>query len=230
MSPPIRTRRGLAIAERAGYTFVKEMLRVMDFKKRTLTEDKQWRELGLRRQLGDEVFSRFNELVKRKEERAFMKTRKRQIEKLERLRKEAESKFGDRMKAVPDSERWVVNLSKHELSESEKKVLMKGLNFAPVCKRVPKVDYIASVEPALRKLEDVEAANIARAKISAMLKSAKCPPSNLTREDEETWRGLEKREEIVIAPADKGSAVVVLDTEDYDRRCWTSLRNLPSKR
>ena len=129
MSPPVRTRRRFAIAERAGHAFVKEVLRVMDFKKRTLTEDKQGRELGLRRQLGDEVFSRFNELVKRKEERAFMKTRKRQIEKLERLRKEAESKFGDRMKAVPDGERWVVNLSKHELSESEKKVLMKGLNL-----------------------------------------------------------------------------------------------------
>ena len=116
------------------------------------------------------------------------------------------------------SDRWLVNRSKAELTEQEKSVLAKGLNFAPTQTKVPKAEYIASVESALWGLKDIEGANNARVKVSALLKSARCPESNLSARDRRSLKELDQREDIVIAPADKGSAVVVLDADDYDKK------------
>ena len=116
------------------------------------------------------------------------------------------------------SDRWLVNLSKAELTEQEKSVLVKGLNFAPTQTKVPKAEYIASAESALLGLKDIEGANNARVKVSALLKSVRRPESNLSARDRRTLKELDQRENIVIAPADKGSIVVVLDADDYDKK------------
>ena len=118
-------------------------------------------------------------------------------------------------KGLPEDDRWIVNLSQSELSDDEKKVLRKGLNFALARNEVPKIEYIACVDSALRQLQDVEGANLARAKVSALLSSTKCPTKNLSAAETQAMRDLERREDIVIAPADKGNAVVVLDAEVY---------------
>ena len=49
-------------------------------------------------------------------------------------------------------------------------------------------------------------------------------------EDREALTGLQKREEIVIAPADKGYAVVFLDAEDYDRKVEDLIDNSPFRK
>ena len=66
-------------------------------------------------------------------------------------------------------ERWVVNLSKHSLKEEEKRVLEKGLSFAPTPRHVPVMDVLASVENALRSCRDVRAVEVARGKVTGII-------------------------------------------------------------
>ena len=76
------------------------------------------------------------------------------------------------------------NLSQSDLSDDEKKVLRKGLNFPLARSEVPKIEYLGCVESAFRQLQDVEGANLAGVKVSALLSSTKCPKNNLSAEED----------------------------------------------
>ena len=47
------------------------------------------------------------------------------------------------------------------------------------------------------------------------LQNAKKPKSNLSKEQREALRKLREDDSIVILPADKGNALVVMNKEDY---------------
>ena len=85
------------------------------------------------------------------------------------LKKEREEEVLASPKGLPEDDRWIVNLSQSEQSDDEKKVLRKGLNFPLARSEVPKIEYLGCVESAFRQLQDVEGANLARAKVSALL-------------------------------------------------------------
>lgn len=50
------------------------------------------------------------------------------------------------------NQRTVINLSGHNLSDSEKNLLSKGLNFAPTPRYIPIETYISKVEPVIQSL------------------------------------------------------------------------------
>lgn len=59
---------GEQIAWKAGRAFVKEWLWLSEKAKRGLKSEKNWREIGLRRHIGDLCFKRFKSLVDKKAE------------------------------------------------------------------------------------------------------------------------------------------------------------------
>ena len=71
--------------------------------------------------------------------------------------------------------KWVVNLSTHQLTSGEKSILEKGFNFALGPRKVPNIEVIAAIEPALRDEEDQVRAERARAAIAGILRNAKLP-------------------------------------------------------
>ncbi|XP_065326070.1 uncharacterized protein LOC135932513 [Pelmatolapia mariae] len=121
-------------------------------------------------------------------------------------------------------EKWVKNFSDRNLTEPEKNVLAKGLNFAIAPQQLPIVDLITATETAIRinKLSQTEAEQI-RMKVSATLSSAKVPPSNLTLQEKKAIASLSKDHNITILPADKGRCTVVLNTTDYHAKITTVL-------
>ena len=60
--------------------------------------------------------------------------------------------------------RWVINISKHRLTETETKVLALGSNFAVSQKTIPKQKIISEAEKGLRLLP-APVANITRSKL-----------------------------------------------------------------
>ncbi|XP_054645213.1 uncharacterized protein LOC129188546 [Dunckerocampus dactyliophorus] len=137
-------------------------------------------------------------------------------------------------------ENWIKNLSDRSLSETEKAVLTKGLNFSVTPKTIPTVDYITAAESAIRNnnLSRTEAGDL-RLRISALLSSAKPPPSNITLGERKALAALQKDESITILPADKGRCTVVLNTLDYegkitslisDANTYEQLKRDPSSR
>ncbi|XP_071136384.1 uncharacterized protein [Mytilus edulis] len=104
-----------------------------------------------------------------------------------------------------NSTNTVVNLSSVALSETETKVLSKGLNFCPT---PGKIDSIL-LEDDLDKL-----ARSFRIK-EYFSKDTTTTFNNLSSEENEAVRLLKNRDDIIIKPADKSSAVIVMDRCDH---------------
>ena len=113
-------------------------------------------------------------------------------------------------------ERWVVNLSDHSLTDAELSVLRKGLNFAVSPDKLPVSDYITSIESACRLIGPYteEAAHL-RSECVNILKQSKPPKSNLSREQRRALQDLRKNDSIMILPADKGRATVIMPKGQY---------------
>ena len=113
-----------------------------------------------------------------------------------------------------DKSNWVVNLSSRSLNEAEVSLLKKGLNFAVTPADIPATEIIAKVESAVRQL-DAERADTVRRAVNAILQQAEPPKPNITKEQQDAFKSLKEDKSIMILPADKGRASVVLDADTY---------------
>ena len=220
--PPLKTARAQRIAERAMEAFLQERIREAVTKKKKLDDDRKWIALGLKRRLDRSDFDKVVGMVTRCGESTFVKTKSKQEEKFARFQKKTE---------VPrrhqTHEKWIKNLSNHQLTKEETSVLGRGLNFAPVPSKVPTKDIIASVEPALHHHDNPSEANVARAAVCNILRNSKPPRDNLTFGEKEALKALRKNEEIVIAKADKGNVAVVMNKEEYETKASEILQVAP---
>ena len=126
-------------------------------------------------------------------------------------------------------ERWVVNLTDRSLSKPQEDVLRLGLNFAPAPTKLPVVDTIAAVEEGARQLSEEDAEDL-RGRVCGILRHAKPPKDNLTKEQRKALKELRSLEDEVILPADKGNATVRITREDYDRKMRGMLDTATYKR
>ena len=104
----------------------------------------------------------------------------------------------------------------------------RGFNFATVPAKLPKEESIAGVEGALRrqKKQPQERQERARAAVANILRTAKPPPTNLTKEERKGLKELRDKP-VTILCADKGNATVVLDTSAYEKKANDILKKPP---
>ena len=126
-------------------------------------------------------------------------------------------------------ERWVVNLTDCSLSKPQEDLLRLGLNFAPAPTKLPVVDTIAAVEEGARQLSEEDAEDL-QGRVCGILRHAKPPKDNLTKEQRKALKELRSLENEVILPADKGNATVMITREDYDRKMRVMLNTATYKR
>ena len=110
-----------------------------------------------------------------------------------------------------------------------KEALALGLNFAVTLKQIPTFEIIAATEVTANQL-DKESAQSLRQGVSSILNSAKPPKSNLSRELHKAVKGLQEDNNIIILPADKGNATVVLDRVDYEAKMENLLKDSAYKK
>ena len=115
------------------------------------------------------------------------------------------------------NELWLKNLSKsRELTENELSVLVKGTNFSVARSKALVVEYITATESAIYhgKLPAGVASGL-REDVSLTLRNFKPPKEeNLTKGEKEALETLSKDKSIMLLPADKGSMMVVMDTDE----------------
>ena len=133
--------------------------------------------------------------------------------KLEKLRKKNKS-FGS-SSTIDNKQRRVHSLSLKTLSESQINVLQKGFKFAIAPFQIPTLDFVSGVEFGLRQVEDVAQVVIARSKVTEILKTAKPPKSNLSKEEKMALQQLKSDTTIKILKANKGNLTVVMDSFVY---------------
>ena len=126
--------------------------------------------------------------------------------------------------------RWIVNLSSKTLSDDQKRVLSHGMNFAPAPRKIPVPEIVSTVESALRRTNQPIAAAEARLRIFNLLARHNTPPSNLTPGESKALKELKQEKSLIIIPADKGRATVVMDREDYDGKLHSMLQDTTTYR
>ena len=80
-----------------------------------------------------------------------------------------------------DKANWVVSLSSRSLSDAEKALLKRGLNFAVIPANIPATEIIAKVEAAVRIL-DAEQADTVRRAVNGILQQAEPLEPNIAKE------------------------------------------------
>ena len=79
------------------------------------------------------------------------------------------------------------------------------------------IDTIAAVEAGARQLKEEDTEDL-RGRVCGILRHAKPPKDNLTKEQRRTLKELKDLEDEVILPADKGNATVVMRRKDYSTK------------
>ena len=116
-----------------------------------------------------------------------------------------------------DQDRIVINLLGEDIDKDTKSVLAKGLNFAPAPRTINYSNYIGAVEPAIRSLPQ-EISEEVRSQIALVLKKATPPKTNISKGERDALQRLKDNPNIVVLPADKGNATVLLKLEAYHEK------------
>ena len=102
------------------------------------------------------------------------------------------------------------NLSTYNITEDERELLENGMNYSVTPAALPTIDLVAKVEKTLTGMT-TEGADTIRADLSSIIRKAKPPKRNITRKQSTSLKSPQQNENIIILPADKGRATVVLD-------------------
>ena len=115
------------------------------------------------------------------------------------------------------SSRWVVNLSSTPLTQAQVSLLSKGPNFAPAPTNPTSVEFISAVEVACQRLPEQDAQEL-RAEVNILLKRAKPPKSNFTKEEKKAPKELREDQDRMVLTVDKRVAMVVMDRKEYQEK------------
>jgi competence protein ComGF len=121
-------------------------------------------------------------------------------------------------------EKIIYNLTDIQIDTHMETALSKGFNFAVTPSSVPKEDIICKVETALNHLEE-DTAEIVRQEVARILRNAKPPTPNITPKEIKSLRNIRNNKEIIVLPADKGNATVIMKTEDYHNKLQNLLKD-----
>ena len=217
-SPPIRSSRGYKLAQKHGFDFLK--LRItechLSIKKKSQVVSK----------ISDSLMKilstdQWESLVKHNnkiQESVKTRTAASHQFKLSKIRPRQHSNHTSK-------EVWVKNLSSKKISSSQRQVLQKGLNFAVTPNSAPYADILASVEKGLKSVKNQAKVQLARCKVTQILKNSKVPPKNLSSEESRALKELQLDTSIKIMKSDKGNATVILDSHVYEKKMLKLLQN-----
>ena len=111
----------------------------------------------------------------------------------------------------------LVNLSSYELPRHQVSLLEKGLKFVPKAD-IDVSNVIGQIEHLSQSLSS-EQATLLRSKAQQLLrKNERTRSDNLSRSERSALRELKRNKDIVIVPADKGNATVVMDKSLYESK------------
>jgi hypothetical protein len=132
--------------------------------------------LKLAHDLDPDVWRKVDALAALKADNANRLARSRQESKLKKLLSQKENASNDM-----DAKK-VVNLSSHELNQSELSVLNKGLNFAISPSSIPFDNLICCIEDSIKTLTDEDKDQV-RQDCAVILRNSKPPKRNISKEE-----------------------------------------------
>ena len=126
-------------------------------------------------------------------------------------------------------DKWVINLSKKELTPEEKALLQKGPKFAVTPATIPIEEYISTITVAALQAgepNDVDCSGLYH-DVNRILNTFTNKPihTNITKSEHLALENLRKDKDCIIVTADKGVALVVMDKTEYITKCEAPLQD-----
>ena len=221
---PIRSRKGQDIERRTNLSVLSESIKHSRRTKMATLREFEITQASLRSNCSSQQFQQIVSWAKNSAEKISQLYKRRQIRKLQLLVSEKHNVISTVYKKPRQD--LVVNRSSRQLSTPEREVLSLGLNFALPEKRLPMNEIIASTELTASSL-DQEKAQQLREDVKQALqhhiskkKKSRVSPRHFT-----AIKQLKHDDSIVILPADKGNATVVLDKKEYTEKMHDLLQD-----
>ena len=126
-------------------------------------------------------------------------------------------------------DKWVINLSKKELTLEEKALLQKGPKFAVTLATIPIKEYISTTTVAALQAGEPSGVdcNGLYHDVNRILNTFTNKPihTNITKSEHLALENLRKDKDRIIVKADKGVALVVMDKTEYITKCEALLQD-----
>ena len=129
----------------------------------------------------------------------------------------------------------IINHSLYQLSDIEKTVLAKGLNFALPPKMLNYADYLTQYKLLFRDIKELSVGDSILERVKVDMKKI-CLSSfenfkfkdelNITPDELKALKDLSSHKDIIIQKADKGNTVVILNNRDYMERMTEVLSDI----
>ena len=121
----------------------------------------------------------------------------------------------------------IINNSSYQLSDIEKTVLAKSLNFASPPKKLNYADYLTPYELLLRDLKELSVDDSILKRVKVDMKKICLSPFenfkfkdelNITPDELKELKDLSSRKDIIVHKADKGNSVIISNKSDYIKK------------
>ena len=135
-----------------------------------------------------------------------------------------------------DPNKVIYDFSNYHLTDSDKLLLIKGLNFAIPPKKIEYSKFLLPFELLFRDIKSNSESSVDLASVKARLQDTaftsysafnkdNSPPSNLSKNEFESLCKLKNENNLVIQKADKGNTIVILDKDSYLKSVETLLKD-----
>ena len=128
-------------------------------------------------------------------------------------------------KTSHDPQKVIFNYSSHVLTESEKSLLCKGLNFAIPPDKLEYADFLLPFELLYRDIQNLDFTDQKKQLLKARIKDSalssfisynkNSAPSNLTKEEFASLKSLSRIDSLIIQKSDKGNSIAIINKDDY---------------
>ena len=198
---------------------------------------------SLQQKLDEPTFTDLLNIIFNNKEKTFLQYKNTQIKKLKLLISRSStttSKMASRTtntfntavtSSTPSSiqDKWVINLSKKELTPEEKSLLQKGPKFAVTPATIPIKEYISTTTVAAHqagKLNGVDCSGLYH-DVTRILNTFTNKPihANITKSEHLALENLRKDKDCIIVTVDKGVALIVMDKTEYITKCEALLQD-----
>ena len=129
-----------------------------------------------------------------------------------------------------DPNKVIYNFSNYHLTDSDKSLLIKGLNFAIPPKKIEDSKFLLPFELLFRDIKSNSESSVDLASVKARLQdtaftSYSAFNNNLSKSEFESLCKLKNENNLVIQKADKGNTIVILDDGSYLKSVETLLKD-----
>ena len=233
---------GQAIIKKAECSLIHNRIKCTNIKINYLQTETANTKASLQQKLEQPTFTDLLNIIFNNKEKTFLQHKNTQIKKLKLLisvssttSKIASKTTNTSNTAVTSStsssiqDKWVINLSKRELTPEEKSLLQKGPMFAVTPATIPIKEYISTTTVAALQageLNGVDCSGLYH-DVNRILNTFtnKLIHTNITKSEHLAFENLRKDKDHIIVTADKGVALVVMDKTEHITKCKAFLQD-----